>query len=345
MKKVIRDRGVYRYVAFLVAVLAILVVFIALPHTQGSINGSAFWNSLTGAATSETTTLSVVINSAPKIVFVSPVHRQTITEGSTTNIINITFNVTDGDGFGDINNKSGQIRINLTTSINSSTAVDRFNTSCVNITPFTYGGDSGMSFNCSITIWYFDGPGNWTINVSANDTAGVYVENRTGSSMEVLATTAMAMNPNALTWATLELGRTNQTSNNDPVIINNTGNKNINVGGVTVTAYNLQGATTTTDFINAGNFSLYPVNGTGGGGPLECNGTMMINGTNSTTTSISTAISVANITRGNNSNNDETGASGQEQLYFCLRLIPTEVSRQTYNTGGGHTAAWTVAVS
>ena len=72
-----------------------------------------------------------------------------------------------------------------------------------------------------------EGKGNWTINASANDSAGVYVENRTGSSIEVLATTAMVMYPNALTWATLELGYTNRTSNNDPVIINNTGNKNI----------------------------------------------------------------------------------------------------------------------
>ena len=285
----------------------------------------------------------MTVNAAPKIVFVSPVHRQTISEGTSSYIYNITFNVTDGDGFGDINNQSGQIRINLTNSINLTDTVDRFNTTCVNVTPFTYGGESGISFNCSVTIWYFDGPGNWTINVSANDSAGVYVENRTGSSIEVLATTAMVMYPNALTWATLELGYTNRTSNNDPVIINNTGNKNINVGGVTVAGYNLQGVTTATDFIYSGNFSIFPVNGSGSGGPIECNGTQMVNGTSGT--AAPQTITVANITRGNNTNNDETGASGQEQLFFCLRLVPSQVSRQTYSTAGVSSSPWSVAVS
>ena len=268
--------------------------------------GEGYWGLLTGAATSETTTVSVTINAAPVIFFVSPVHQQSISEATTSSVYNISFNATDADGFGDINNNSAQIRISLAGES------DRFNSSCVNVTPFTTASGSGMSFNCSVNIWYFDGPGNWTINVSVNDTAGVYVENRSNS-LEIRSTTAMAMYPNALTWPTLELGQTNRTSNNDPLIINNTGNKNINAGGITVSGFNLQGATVATDFINAENFSISPINNITN---AECNGTQMSNGT-----------------------------SGQEELFFCLRFVPLGITRQTYNTAGASSSPWSIAVS
>ena len=151
------------------------------------------------------------------------------------------------------------------------------------------------------------------------------------------------MYPTALTWATLELGRTNQTSNNDPLIINNTGNKNIAVGDITVAGYNLQGTSITTDFINAENFSISAVNFTVSGGPMECNGTQMFNG--SSGTAAPQAIFAANITRGNNSINTNNQASGQEELFVCLRTVPFGITRQTYNTAGLSSKIWTVAVS
>ncbi|HLD00455.1 MAG TPA: hypothetical protein VJC39_01800 [Candidatus Nanoarchaeia archaeon] len=327
MKKRFVNRSSYSYLGFILFFLSVGLLFFALPN----VNHSGLQNFLTGAATSETTTLSITVNSAPVIFQVRQVHSQSITEGSNIIITNITFNVTDADGFGDINNNSAQIRINLTGE------QDRFNSSCKVASQFS---STGVSFNCTVDIWYFDSAGNWTINVSINDSAGVYAENNSNS-VEIFSTTGMVMSPNALTWATLELGDTNKTSNNDPVLINNTGNKNINVGGVTVTGYNLQGQTLATDFINAANFSIFPTNGTlgcTGVGCLECNGTMLLNAT-------SRVVAYANITRGNNTIGSENGTSGQENLYFCLRLVPTTISRQVYSTTGAFTSAWTVAVS
>jgi len=327
MKKRFVNRSSYSYLGFILFFLSVGLLFFALPN----VNHSGLQNFLTGAATSETTTLSITVNSAPVIFQVRQVHSQSITEGSNIIITNITFNVTDADGFGDINNNSAQIRINLTGE------QDRFNSSCKVASQFS---STGVSFNCTVDIWYFDSAGNWTINVSINDSAGVYAENNSNS-VEIFSTTGMVMSPNALTWATLELGDTNKTSTNDPVLINNTGNKNINVGGVTVTGYNLQGQTLATDFINAANFSIFPTNGTvgcTGVGCLECNGTMLLNAT-------STGIAYANITRGNNSLNYFNGTSGQEELFVCLRLLPATISRQTYSTTGAFTSAWTVAVS
>jgi hypothetical protein len=149
------------------------------------------------------------------------------------------------------------------------------------------------------------------------------------------------MYPTALTWARLELGTTNQTSNNDPLLINNTGNADIGVGGITVTGYDLQGTSILTDLIAAGNFSIHAVNGStdcSGAGCLECNGTSMVNNTVA-------PVQVANLTAGNNSINDGTGASGQEQLYMCLRLVPLSISRQSYDTSGAATDPWVISIS
>src|SRR3989344_2776206 len=303
MKKVMKDRSTYRYVAFLIAVLAVLVVFIALPHLDGSFNGS-FWNGLTGAATSSTTTLAVIINSAPVVNVVQAVIPQSVSEGTTT-LMAFKFNVTDADGFGTINNMSATVRINYTGT------PDNYNTSN-NVTcfPFLQTSTTSITFGCNVTVWYFAQAANWTINASINDTEGVYAEN-ISTTFQIVSLTAMNMYPTALTWPTMDLGDTNISSSADPIRINNTGNDDIDVGGVTVAGYNLQGLTTLTQYINSENFSVY----------------------------------AANLTSGNNSIKDGTGASGQEEIYFCLRTVSAGLSRQTYNTAGASSSPWSVAVS
>ena len=181
--------------------------------------------------------------------------------------------------------------------------------------------------------------GNSVVNASIRDTGGTYAENLS-TSLEIYALTAMLMSPNALTWATLELGTTNQTATNDPIVINNTGNIDIGAGGIIITGYDLQGASITTDFIRAQNFSIHHLNGTADcSGPtcLECAGTALVNKT-------ATAISIANLTAGNNSINALDAASGQEALFICLKTVPSEIARQTYNTSGAATSSWVIAV-
>lgn len=325
MGKVLKRNSRFKIIVIAFLLFASFVAMFLVSYEN--LSGSGF----TGALSSSTTTLSVTINSAPVIYSVSTPSSQSITESSTKQINNILFNVTDADGFGTINNNSAQVRINL------GGEDDRFNSSCAVGAQFS---STGISFNCSVAIWYFDGAGNWTVNVSINDTSGVYAENRS-KSVEIFSTTAMVMSPNALTYPTVEIGNTNTTPNNDPVTINNTGNRNINAGGVTGTGYDLQGLTTTTDFIQAANFSIAAVNGTStctGVSCLECNGTMMANNT-------AQVLTVANISAGNNSLNTLNGSSGQEQLFFCLRVVPTGISRQVYDTSGAYTSPWTIAVS
>ncbi|MEK7224979.1 MAG: hypothetical protein AAB221_04765, partial [Bacteroidota bacterium] len=282
-------RNQKRYI--LIGVLIVIIVMLGLPLALNSFLGMR--NLLTGAATSDTATLAVTISNAPTINFVTFYNATPpqITEASSL-LLEFSFTANDTDGLQYVDNTSAAIIVNRTGG-------SRYNYSCtaagtVGASPATY-----INFSCSVYLWYWEPAGDWTINVSVKDLGGAYSQN-SSTSFLLAQTTAMAMTPSALTWSTLSLGATNQTSNNDPLVINNTGNKNIAKGGITVTAYDLQGLTTTTDFIRAKNFTAFTQNGTSsctGAGCLECNGTIMTNATAQT-------LPIANITAGNNSIND-----------------------------------------
>lgn len=307
----------------------LLGVLILLP----TVGVSGAWNKITGWVSSINTTVVVNINNPPQISVSATTTTLSITEdGQAT--ANFTFIVTDLDGIAQIDNATVFLRVNLTNE------TDRANNTCAGNGTI---GATTYSFKCQVVIWYWDGAGNWTINASARDTIGAYGENIT-QTFELYSTTAMTMYPTNLTWTPLNLGATNQTSNSDPIVINNTGNKDIATGSISVTGYNLQGIMTKTDFINAQNFTVSPKNGTPGctgNNCFECNGTMMLNAT-------STPIIAANLSAGNHSRSNlfnETGAP-EEALFFCLRTVPslTDISRQTYATNGTHTGAWAIAI-
>ncbi len=316
--------------------VVIILVLLVIPIASGGFSG--MWNMITGALPSSTTTLSISINAAPFINWTSNSTSYSITEAGTMEI-NFSFWVTDTDGVDEINNISAALTV--THEGHSSDAIfDGIytNRSCVaNSTVDTVT----VSFNCTVNMYYWSAPGLWNVNVSINDTNGAYTENIT-QTFEILSTTAMVMSPTALTWSTLALGATNATPSDDPIVINNTGNKNFSAGGgITVTANDLQGLTTTTEFLGVGNFTVAAYNGSvdcTGADCLECNGTFMVNET-------AESLVVANITAGNNSIAAEDGTSGQEQLFFCLNLIPSQMSRQTYDTSGLSTDPWTITVS
>src|SRR3989338_7228524 len=186
---------------------------------------------------SEIRNISIATNGVPSITFVSNLSAVSIIEGGVRQI-NFSFLASDPDGRGDLDNTSAQLRISRLGE------ADRTNTSCTPVGTF----ENNINYSCSINLWYYDGAGFWTINASIRDTQSLYSENNSMQFM-VLETTAFAIGPTALTWATLELGNTNRTATNDPMTLNNTGNKDIVTTGITVTGYDLRGLTTTTEFI------------------------------------------------------------------------------------------------
>ena len=348
MKKKVDEAG-RRYLIFLITMFAI-TGFIFLIRSPSIYN-----NLITGAVPSATTTATVTINAAPYIVNVSIIGNTSnpisITE-SDYKLFNFSFVAIDPDGMGNLDNSSAAIQINITKYLADGTTLStvRFNYSCNDYNSV----DTAFSVNysCSVYIWYFDAGGSWTINASIKDINGVYAENRTiafGRDNQILlgTTTAMKMSPTALTWPSLELSAVNQTSNNDPITINNTGNKDISAGGITVTGYDLWGLTNADEYMRAQNFSVHAINGTSactGINCLECNGTQLLNATGGVANP--QTLSIANMTAGNNSFNFANQTSGQENIFFCLRTVSDKLSRQTYDTSNAQRSSpWTVTVS
>lgn len=296
-----------------VLVLSLLAIFVVFLSFSGALD------SITGQATSRPTNVSITVgNNAPQIISVSYIPAQQVTEAGVT-YVTFYFSAYDQDGAVNLNGSSAAGYFQLTGE------ATRSNLSCVSVgslDAFT------TNYSCTVDVWYFDGAGSWTINATIYDINGAYAENST-TTFTLQETTAIVISPDALTWPTLSVSDTNRTSNNDPVVINNTANKDIDPNNVTVNAVSLQGQTVLSEYIYAENFTVDI--DTGGSPPAECNGPYMINNT-------AVGIVGATVPAGNLS-----AGQGQEDLYFCLTELPSTISAQTYSTQ--NTGPWTVSVS
>jgi len=132
-------------------------------------------------------------------------------------------------------------------------------------------------------------------------------------------------------------GSTNQTSSNDPSLMNNTCNKDITAGNVTLRALDLHGDTTPSYSINSTNFTVDIETGgvCTGGSCIECDGSRLSNNSYATITG-------STMPSGNNSLNYGNATSGQEQLYYCLTDVNSGLMAQQYSTNT--LGSWTLQV-
>jgi len=296
-------------------------------------------NEITGLITSNTTGMTVRIGNTQPVVdaiteingtdeydhYIDP---QTITEDG---VISIQFNFTasDPDGVGNLDDTSGTAYINDSTNFYEFT-----NSSCVWIADLN---TTTAEYNCTVDIWYYGLAGDWTLNISINDSSGDssnnYADNITNFTLG--SSTCMMMAPINLTYGTIGLTDSNKTATNDPVVLNNTCNSNFST--IEVTAIDFMGETIDDEKITA-NFTMVDI-ATGGSQCTdencnECNGTIMSN---------NTAIQVvgAYLDPGNKSLEDNS--TGQETLYFCMYDLPDGISQQQFSTVNA--SEWTIAVS
>ena len=281
-----------------------------------------WFKSLTGKATSQNFGVNVSVgNNAPNITFVSPLGNINVNED---NVVNIQLNFTayDADGSGNLVSTSG--KANFT---RGSEAV-RANSSCVQLNTFS---NYYANYTCTIAMWYYDGAGEWNITTYVADISGAAIMNTTTKfTLNELA--AFKSSPSLLTFSSLNPGSVNQTASNDPLLMNNTGNKAIIAGNIEINATDLKGETDNTRAIYAGNISIGV--STGGTPPAECSGTSM-------NSSLSIPIGSATLPKGNYTVND--GSTGQEQLYFCIKKAGSELTTQAYSTS--QMGLWTVKIA
>jgi len=251
-------------------------------------------------------------NTAPVITDISDIPAQSITEAGIS-YVEFFVLASDADEVDNLDDAS------LNATFTMAGEETRFNSSCLWVSDIN---TTTANYTCTIGIWYWDGAGTWDVNTTILDLSSAQSAPY-GEIFTLQETTAMVMSPTALTWPSISLTDTNVLSDSDPITVNNTANKDIVDGYVNVTAIDLQGQETTTDYIYAGNFTVN-VND-------ACEGTVMANNT-------AIAVSGATITAGNNS-----AGQGQEDLYFCLEEIPPAISSQTYSTTG--LGSWIISVS
>jgi len=286
-----------------------------------SLVSAGFSDWITGKATSQPTnvTVSVAGRDQCQVTYVSPISPVNPVELSSTTV---TFNVHvyDKNGMNDINKSA--VFANFTYSLNG----NKYRATVSNCSWINNIPPRTANFSCSIDMWYWDSNGQWDINVRGNDIGNKTPCYNTTTNFQYNQLKALVIYPTTLTWDTLVPEATNQTSNNDPTLVNNTGNYN---GSVSITGINLLGETDTSEAIFAENFT---VGLTTGAGYPECgaSATQLINGT---------LVSIAN-SNSNPGNLSEGSGAGQSNYYYCIPEVPL-VSSQVYSTLNG--GSWIIS--
>lgn len=292
-------------------VYVLSLVLLVLSISLISAGLTDFWNSITGNVPQQSQNVSVgVVGANPVSISVPQI--TAIPNESTLTTVVFTVNVTDLDGFNDINDSTvfPEISDGVTFRTGSCSWIDDMNSTTAN-------------YSCSVIMWYFDAPTpdtSWTTRVQATDRGNLTLMNGTATFI-YQPLQAMVISPAQISWLSVIPGALIQGASDDPTIISNTGNYN---GSVVVTGYNLIGQDNPTESIPANNFTVSSSSGT------ECSGTPLING-------VDASISGSNSNPGNLS-----AGGGLSNLYYCIPLVPS-VSSQTYSTTGGN--SWVVRFS
>ena len=304
-----------------------LLILLILPLASAGFF-SDFRARITGELSSQPTNVSVSVTgvNAVTINVFNNTLTGSVTDPTDDSLNNIEFfvTVTDSDGVNDINDSS----VNATFSKTGQPT--RTNSSCVLV------GDidsNSANFSCTISMYYFYEIGSWNITVFGNDLGNTTAQANTSQIFQYNQLQAIKISPTSLTFPSVSPGDVNQTSDNDPTLINNTGNFDVTLDNVQINAINLAGVTISTDFIFAANFSV----GIFTGSTVECNSTAtnLVNGTD-------TFINDTILPPGNNSLSYSNSTSGQEQIYYCIQNVPSSISSQTYSTST--LGSWTVKI-
>lgn len=227
-----------------------------------------------------------------------------------TRVVSFTANVSDPNGVNDIVDSS-------VTTLISNGATTRVGTCSWSKDIST----TKANYSCSVDMQYWDSPSTltpWALNVSATDKGNQTMINQSAV-FTYGEVRSLTISPSSLSWASISSGDTNQSSTS-PTTINNSGNYN---GQITILAIDLKGETINTEAITAAEIRTGPNLGS------ECVATQLQNGT---------SVSVVGSTS-NPGNLSIGGGVGQEQLYYCIPIVP-EISSQNYSTLAG--GSWTI---
>lgn len=276
---------------------------------SGNTNSSNYKNYLGFFFGGGGNSISEQINYPPIINDISNIPDQSIIEAG-IKYVNFSVLASDLNGVNDLNHST------LNSSFSLTGEATRINSSCTFIEVIN---STTANYSCSIGIWYFDAANTWNVSAQVKDLKGnissVYQE-----TFNIQSTTSINLSTISLSFSGVNVGSKNKTANNN-ITLQNIGNK---VLSINVNASNLDGQTTTSEFIPATNFSIHN-NGNG------CDGTSL-------STGIFVTLQGITLNRGNISKGD-----GTQNLVTCLRELPLTISAQSYSTN--ISKPWVISVS
>jgi len=173
-----------------------------------------------------------VVNNVTSIPAINPL------AGNIT-FVYINFTVSDRNGVGILNDSSSRVVFNksATQRLGSCTPNDINTTATIYI--------------CNVSMWYFDDPGVWSINVSVRDNSSNVAYNDT-TSFTYNTLSAIRLNLTGLSFGSIYI-RQPTGATNDPIGINNTGN--VDFTNISLRAFDLVGSTYSNYAIYANQFA------------------------------------------------------------------------------------------
>jgi len=174
------------------------------------------------------------------------------------------------------------------------------------------------NFSCTIGMQYYDDNGLWTITATGND-LGNGTAQQSIKTFQYNLLQSIEVSGESVAFPSIVPGSLNILSNNDPTILNNTGNSD----NFEITGYDLEGVSFG-GIVGAGNFSISTANGG------ECLGIALQNGS----ATIPIILNRGNVTLGL--------SGGVTNLYYCITSVPANLFAQAYSTDVSGNA-WQIA--
>jgi len=307
-----KRRNVYKqkYCPFLMQIKKSVVIISLAALLIVPFASAGFFDFITGMDISRSTELNLTINNTyPEVRVVGTTSIPELLEETSTNY-SFLVKVYDHDGVRDVNT-STVVNVNFTLG-----SEDQRDAVCELIE--SDFDNKLATYNCTVIFWYWDAPGNWIVQASANDSDGAMAYNLT-QTLGVPNQVALKIYPDSITWNTaLNPDAQNETASVN-TILNNTGNidfESSTVDYITINSTNLTGDINPLEQIGANLFSV--LNSTDGN-KIECAGDMMVE---SEFTNVTSILYSGNLSAG----------EAQENLYYCLTQVPSTIEKQKYGT-------------
>ncbi len=215
------------------AMFIVTIGLIILPNTNLAIGANNDQNSFNVSL--------VISNTGPSISGVAAASG-TPSEG-TTSALHVYFNVTDVNGYIDIDPTDSTANV-------TNGGTTRSSTGCVDYAAWTGGDIRGV--DCTILMEYNDIPGAvWDISVTAQDSNPTSANSDDAATMTYGTLWAFTLTEASIGFSSESPGATNVNSTGDPQTLNNTGNGAFTT--INLTGYELSNGV---DTIGAGNFTV-----------------------------------------------------------------------------------------